>query len=406
MTGSRITVAALILCIAEPASAAQSESATVNTAVREFNVKDYGAKGDNSTIDTPAVAAAFLAANRVASKGLPAVVIFPPGIYVSCGPGINLRHAISVRGAGSYQSMIRIPDTCSGDLFAWDDVWYGSSFNSNPPKLDRLQVGVNIEGIGCFGDRNSEEQQNFLMFYDRVDALYVRDVTCEYLRGRFIFVGQLGATTQAFMRESNFDKIRCFHCGDHDAPVVEFSSIGGGDVTNTNKINQVDIYAPHGVGMWLHGAFGQGGLDGRQIRIEGLENGNVDTDLLLIGDSTSLASTNNIDLQQVSLINPYVGHAAIHLMASDRKFQSYQIKIQGGIGGGAPKGKGIVIDSGAARNVSFDLRGIHTLDTNVFIGANVGPIYLNGYGQESSWSWTVDVTSNKNINIASWQRRN
>ncbi len=60
-----------------------------------FNLKDYGAAGDNLTDDTAAITAAIAAADAVGGT-----VYAPPGIYLFAGE-IEVTGVVSIRGAGS-----------------------------------------------------------------------------------------------------------------------------------------------------------------------------------------------------------------------------------------------------------------------------------------------------------------
>jgi hypothetical protein len=70
-----------------------------------FNVKDYGAAGDDSTADTAAIQAAITAAAVTASGGLGATVFLPKGTYRTTG--ITLPDNVQLRGAGQRASRIK-----------------------------------------------------------------------------------------------------------------------------------------------------------------------------------------------------------------------------------------------------------------------------------------------------------
>jgi hypothetical protein len=55
--------------------------ADIDSAVTSFNVKSYGAKGDNSTNDTVAINLAIDAANALVASKITSKLYFPPGFY-------------------------------------------------------------------------------------------------------------------------------------------------------------------------------------------------------------------------------------------------------------------------------------------------------------------------------------
>jgi hypothetical protein len=68
-----------------------------------YNVKDYGAKGDNATDDTAAIQSAYNAASTAGAFG--AGLYFPPGNYVTSSV-INVSVSMTIRGASSAATSI------------------------------------------------------------------------------------------------------------------------------------------------------------------------------------------------------------------------------------------------------------------------------------------------------------
>jgi hypothetical protein len=375
-----------------------------DTVANVFNVRDYQAKGDNSSDDSVPIANAFAAATVAWSSGSPAVVYFPPGIYLGCGPSTNL-YPVSVIGDGHLKSIFRIRRTCAGDVFSWSEVWSANNypFDGTAPNIQRQRAGVSVDGISIVGDRSASNRQNAFVFYDRADYVYMHDVDVMYLKGRCLYSGAPKRVSEASMRESRFDSIRFFNCGDVDAPVVEFSSEGDDDASNEIDISSLDIYAPYGTGFVIrngniHTAVRNFRIS--KLRVEGLENNpaHIAADLLVLGDKTKRGNVNNIDIQQAALIDPYRNYAALRTTAPSKAASPYQLSFSGMIGGGLPLGKGISIDAG--RDIYFKLAGIHTDDTNITVGpaAMVGAnITFDGNGQEGIWTYAIDKSSLSSI---------
>jgi len=387
-------------------SARSAPAGVRDNAANVINVRDYQAKGDNSSDDTIPIANAFAAAATAWSSGIPAVVYFPPGIYVGCGPPIN-KFPISIHGEGHLKSVFRIWPTCSGDIFSWSEVWAANSFplNGDTPAINGQRAGVSVEGFSIIGDRSTSNQQNAFVFYDRADYVYMRDVDVMYLKGRCLYSGVTKTVPMAYLRESRFESLRFFNCGDVDSPVVEFNSEGTGDASNEIDITALDIYSPYGTGLIIRNGNTRTSVREFRIsklRIEGLEGNpaHIAADLLLLGDKTKAGNVNNIDIQQAALIDPYENYAAFRTIAASKSAAPYQINFAGLIGGGRPAGKGISIDAG--RDLYFKLTGLYSIQTNITIGPAtlVGSnITLDGNGHENTWTYSVDKSSLQSIGV-------
>ncbi len=107
-----------------------------------FNVKDYGALGDNSTNDTTSIQAAFDAAET--SGG--GVVFFPEGVYVS--DPLYAGEKVSVLGAGQTASVIkRRPTTTSNTDSIGNLNFHGTSGNE--------LIGFFVKDIGIDGNKSN-----------------------------------------------------------------------------------------------------------------------------------------------------------------------------------------------------------------------------------------------------------
>lgn len=121
-SGAPTTAFMTTVLSAVSAMAARILLGTTNTEI--FNVKDYGAIGDQVTNDTAAVSAAINAANAADSVFKASTVFFPPGTYqITAGglPNINC----NIYGPGAN---IRSADATDSVLLNYDDRTFGRSF--------------------------------------------------------------------------------------------------------------------------------------------------------------------------------------------------------------------------------------------------------------------------------------
>jgi Pectate lyase superfamily protein len=363
-----------------------------------FNVRNYGAKGDAAANDSVAIASAAAAAAATAANGRPASLYFPSGVYRLVAALPTFTAPVSVSGDGHAQSVILVDTAFSGDVFSWSDTSDEAAGSVLPPADG---AGVEIEGIRIVGDRTTTHLQNAFVFYDRADHVLMQNVDVFYMTGHALYSGVSQRTSQAYVTRSRFHGLRFFNCGSAGMATVDFNSHGGGAGTSEVSVDALDIFAPYGAGVVIHS-------DGppvhavkfSKLRIEGLQNGRISSDLLQIGGASLIGSVNHIEFEQTDLIDPYFGFAAIRVAAPDLSSAPYEVRFEGFIGGGLPNGKGVVIDAG--RSLLLELRGIHTTDVNVAVASAAtvgGPIILNGYGQEGTWTHSIDASSIANVKI-------
>ena len=364
-----------------------------------FNVRNYGAKGDATTDDSVAIASAAAAAAVTAVNGRPASLYFPSGVYRLVAALSTFTAPVSVLGDGHAQSVILVDTAFSGDVFSWSQTGgdEGDDLGGSLRPADRARV--KIEGIRIVGDRTTANVQNAFVFYDRADRVLVQNVDIFYMTGSALHSGVTQRTPQASMTRSQFYSLRFFNCGSAGIATVDFNSHGAGDGTSNVSVNALDIFAPFGAGVVIHS-------DGppvhalrfSKLRIEGLQNGTISSDLLQVGDAALSGSVSDIEFDQTELIDPYFGFAAIRFAAPGLPSAPHEVHYEGFIGGGLPNGKGVVIDAG--RSLFLKLRGIHTTDVNVTVASSAtvgGPIVLNGFGQESTWTRSIDASSAANV---------
>lgn len=368
--------------------------ADIAIASDRLNILDYappGAKVDRAggADASEALANAVSAANAKTAKGEPVCVYIPPGSYRIVTPPPPFVGAGCVMGDGPSQSTLVIDRRFDGDLFAWSEAWAVT------------KPGPMVVGVSIHGDKAATAIQNAFVFYDRNDQVFIDNVDVLDLHGRALLSGVARNVPQAYMRESHMRSLRFFRDGAPGVPVIEFNSQGSGNIDATNEIrmSQVDIYGSRGPSFVIrnNGSGAVRNITIDALRIEGLENGKVDADLLTIGDPNMRGKVNNITLTNIELIDPYSGYAAVRLTAPPDAAAPYQITVQGFIGGGVPNGQGLRIDAGRASFFRFS--GIHTTGTNVVIGRGVSQIVLDGGGQEANWTYEIDPTSQKALHI-------
>jgi hypothetical protein len=141
------------------------------------------------------------------------------------------------------------------------------------------------------------------------------------------------------------------------------------------------------------------------LRIEGLEFGAYDGDLLDVGDPQMEGLIGNLSFTNLELIDPYVAHAAFRVVSAAAPGAGpARIFIQGFIGGGIPKGFGLRIDNGSS--IRAVLSEIRSVETNVTIGPKVSDIVLDGGGAERTWTYQIDPSSVGAVLTPTWYRGN
>lgn len=326
---------------------------------------------------------AVKAANFLTSHGQPVCVYVPAGIYLIKTAPPMFKRAGCLIGDGPAQSIFKLDAQFQGDLFGWSEAW---AITNSGPK---------VAEIGIHGSLETKLNQNGLMFYDRNDNVQINNVEVDDVTGHGLAFGIRRFSSQAYIRESRLNGMRLFNDGRLGASAFDLSSEGRGriDATNEIRISQLDIYAARGPALVIHNN-GDGVIRNvtiSDLRVEGSEKGDEVGDLVLIGDTVMTGAINNISLTNTELIDPASGFAALRITTPPNAPLFYNISMSGFIGGGLPKGQGLVIDSAFA--CFFNFSSIHTEDTNIVVKGRVSKVLLNGYGQENTWTYRVDSNS-------------
>lgn len=368
-----------------------------------YNVRysPYNASGDGIADDT----AAFLACAADAVRDTAAsahvngrypVIYIPGGVYRLTQGLPTFTAPVSIVGDGHMKTIVSVDPVLSGDVLSWSECWFKSNFGSTLVTLP-ISTGVTVSGISLYGSRSSPNVQNGLAFYDRNDGVKLEDVECVCLTGRALSSGIIKNQVQAYLRESRLRDLRFFSCGGASSPVVEFNSAGTGDASNEISVENLDVFASYGPGLVIRNSNASNGgvrdLKFSRIRIEGLQNGVTAADLLQIGDPALSGLVSNLSFSQAELIDPYTGFSALAFYAASLAAAPSQVLFEGLVGGGAANGGGVNIQAG--RNITLKLLGMHSTATNLTVASTTkcaGPILVDGYGEETSYTTNIDAT--------------
>ena len=319
------------------------------------------------TDDSPAIAAAITDLNtNYQAKGHPVAIYFPGGVYlVRNTPLPVFTGTAGILGDGEWRSIIRIDAPYVGNVFSWDLAFNNSGeFNGNVQGTLSQQAGPEVRSLAVYGDRSAPAQQHAFVFYDRTSNVRMSDLFIDHLRGRALWFGNTLNAPYAYVRESQFDNISVFNCGDVNTPAVDFEWTTGDESNNELDFNTINIYSPYGPGFVLStAAFVR--LNG--LRVEGLEyNGpSIAGDLIQLGSTTNggiMASS----FHNVQALSSYLGYASLHMLSPAGQNYSYGNYISASLGGsGYNPGRGLWI--GAGRDNRYDITGIASNDYNIVV---------------------------------------
>jgi len=199
-----------------------------------FIPEHFGAIGDCTAVgvgtdDTVALRDAITAAAAVNGK----VLLGPRSYRVSGNIADKLTNPVAIIGAGKAQTKIVVDASFTGDVMSFSNCWYGvekiidntgAVITGNPivgylreTNLSR-KSGIYLEGFTITGTRNAVDYQNGIMFYNRTDALTMRDVEVEFLKGTGFglagYASNPATNAAAHMRESYIENCQARWCGD------------------------------------------------------------------------------------------------------------------------------------------------------------------------------------------------
>jgi hypothetical protein len=373
--------------------------ATTSRALSELfaqvvNVKDFGAKGDGSTDDSAAIAAAINSAISHANGKRPSVYL-PGGTYRLAGTALPLITVpISIYGDGEHSTYLQVSQSYVGtDVFSFSEVWIKSAY-INPLLSSADPAGINLRGFTIIGDSAAASQQNAFSFYDRDDFVVMKDIEVFLMNGRCLWFGATKNQSQAYLRESRIDHVRCSHTGTSTAPAVEISSTSasGSDATNTNTFSGLNIINSISSGLVIRNpnnfsATRVMDFFGLRVEISGADN--ID-----IGLSSDSGQVEGIHVYGMANISPGATNAGFYGLNIDPgSTQAYDITVIGGFIGpcnGSTSCNGVRLNN--TRLTEIRLENIQTAGPNVTAGPSLGgQVEVNGNGSEQGWTYSIDA---------------
>ncbi len=366
------------------------------------------------TDDTNAWSNAINYVATLDKAGAPTCLYAPGGIYLitSALPTFS-KVAGCIKGAGTEQTFIYAAPSLSGDVFSWSEAWGGAN---NPAPYGSPTLLVSSQGAGpiladlhIVGDQSATNTQNAITLFDRDDYVSIDSVFVDHMNGSCFRTGVTkNVPTQAYIRESYIENLHCFNSGNATHPGVDLLSTNttSGDATNEVTFQDVNIFAPNGPGFVLHsnGASALRLINVNNLRVEGQQTGIEPGNLVQIGDSSLVGLVDTISFNQLQLISPYLGYAALDVTADSSTDQPYYINVNNAETSGSPYGQGLRIEAG--RSMSFNFQGIGTNDYQLYVAASplVGSgITVSDNGAESSLYASIDSSSVGSVKTPSGQ---
>ena len=348
--------------------------------------------------DTGALTNAINYAISMTAAGKPYCLYLPPGnygLYSSTLP--TFYHSPGcVRGDSPAQTRIFVSPVYSGPVFSWSEDFWGF-----PDQIANSVVGPFVDNLSIIGDTLATNTQNGIEFYDREDFAIVQNIQIHTLHGQCLTMGYTLNQVTAYVRESKFDNILCFNSGTSSLPAVEINT--GGNYVYTDGSNELSFYGldvaePAGMGLQIHNTATYGLT--RLIRFFGLRlEGPTTNDLLVIGDTTSRNSERIIQIYGLEENAGAAGYSGITLKGYSNTYSPSDVHIEGFIDTQA--GGGINIQAARGAN-SFKMLYINSTGANVTVASSAtvsGAINLDGYGNETAWTYNVDSSVQSLVSV-------
>lgn len=347
--------------------------------------------------DSSAINAAIDRCIALRAQGVRANVHLGQRTYNYSTPHAQMLWPVGIIGEGHAASVIKVSSSLSGDVFSWSDVWYETSIQNNFSGLETHKSSPVLRGFSVVGTREAAAQQNAFMFYDRTDGALIEDVEVWFLKGRALMFGALDNRVQGYLRESRIVGFGAYACGDAGVPVVEFSSYGSGDATNSNEVYGLSMWACYGPGLVLRNGNTTKTLtymDFFGVRVEGGANTQND-DLIVIGDDLLEGGVSHINFYGLKIIGADADTYSLTIKAPNAAAGArHAVMGFNGLVVGPGGGGGINIQAG--RELRFDVTDLNITGTELTVGPasqGIGDIVIQGHGLEDDWSTDIDSTS-------------
>jgi Pectate lyase superfamily protein len=355
-----------------PSSALPCAQTVNNLGQIILNVRCYGATGNGTTDDGPAINTVIAQSNTLAAAGTKSCIYFTAGVYhITTSLTQFAQHNPGcVLGQGSHFTYFVIDPAYSGtDLFSWSEAWQFNSYPASGTLLPSADyAGPHVEGVMVIGTTTATPVQNAFTFYDREDHAYFRDVEVYYMHGRCLSMGVYEKNvSQAYARESKFYNFQCWNSGTNTIPAVEINAQGTGDATNEISFYGLDVEQPTGPGLTIRNNNTAAGV--RLIRFFGLRaEAGGSTDLVTIGDTVLTGNVEDIRIYGFESNSAASGYNALMITAAGVDSQPYNIWVDGAIT--TSFGYGVTIDYGDF--LWFQLADCSTTSTCFNVGTNAG----------------------------------
>ncbi len=232
--------------------AGNSAMAAVPEGCVDVRDPSFGAKGDGTSDDSPAFAAAIDRVNTLRKDGSRVGLCVPPGYYRLAKRTLPVFLYGGLVIGTYHQSIVQIDPSYKGDVFSWSEAWeHGSSYSAASLPLSAVseRAGPGAIGLVVTGSPVSPNLQNGFSFYDRNDLILMRDVEIRGMHGRGIVLGITKARAIAYARESNFFNLYLSYCG----AILSDASLTGDTILGSATVINVRLARGLAVGQTIAG---------------------------------------------------------------------------------------------------------------------------------------------------------
>ena len=220
--------------------------------------------GESGLVEDDADALRWAVSRAIATRG---AVWLGGGKYRTTKPLSDnpITVPIAILGAGLMQCEIHIDPAMAGTALGFSNTWYGADivFDGGAhtgqvveaTKWVTRKSGVTLAGFTVIGDRSTPNTQNGIIFYDRNDAVILRDVDVHFVKGVGLCLSGIpsnpGENKATVLREADVENCQVRWCGDkataRPAVMLNCSNQSAGD--DGNNYNHVRMKAVFSDGL-------------------------------------------------------------------------------------------------------------------------------------------------------------